>query len=130
MSDQNRKLRSVIETFGSDVETIREKLISILISFYEAQERDVMIGFFFTGRDLVTIATKQAAFVLKATGLTQTYSGKSPGQAHTALPKIRLGQFNRRIEILRETLTQKGLTVDQVNIWIAFEKMFENVVVG
>lgn len=126
----NKALRSVIETFGSDLDSQRARLESILTTFYQNQERDVMIGFFFTGRDLTDIARKQAAFVLKATGLSESYSGKSPGSAHTALPQIRLGQFNRRLQILKETLTQAGLTETQVDTWVAFERMFENVVVG
>ena len=130
MQPANKALRSVIESFGRDLDSQRTRLIEILSIFYQNQERDVMIGFFFTGRDLVAIATKQAAFILKATGLVNEYTGKSPGQAHTALPPIRLGQFNRRIEILRDTLNAAGLSSEQVTAWVAFEKMFEKAVVG
>lgn len=126
----NKELRLVIESFGTDLESQRARLVEILGTFYSAQESDMMIGFFFTGRDLGSIARKQSEFILKATGLVSEYTGKSPASAHMALPPIRLGQFNRRIEILKETLAKNGLTPEQINTWVAFERLFEKVVVG
>ena len=71
----NKELRGVIETFGRGLESRRTRLVEILTEFYQAQERDVMIGFFFTGRDLPEIARKQSEFILKATGLVSEYTG-------------------------------------------------------
>ncbi len=41
----------------------------ILNDFYARLERDVMIGFFFSGQDVSKIAEKQLNFLLKAMGV-------------------------------------------------------------
>ncbi len=43
--------------------------------------KDVMIGFFFTGKNLDLIASTQMAFSLKAMGIAKTYEGNIPTKA-------------------------------------------------
>ena len=103
---------------------------SIVLDFYARMEKDVMIGFFFTGRDIPSIAAKQTEFLLRAMGATPSYSGKAPADAHTALPPILTGHFDRRLKILEEALSAAGLTHEQVLVWIGFENAFRNAIVS
>lgn len=101
----------------------------VLRDFYSEMNQDAMIGFFFRGKDTDAIAEKQSEFILKAAGLVTIYTGKNPASAHLGMPPIRMGQFNRRIQILKDLLSKKGLPQDAIDTWIAFEESFRNVVV-
>ena len=102
----------------------------LVLAFYEAMEKDPMIGFFFSGRDLAAIAEKQAGFILLAAGMNRKFDGKGPATAHGALPPILPGHFDRRIVILRETLQASGLSPDTIALWIRFEESFRTQVVS
>lgn len=105
------------------------RLVEILVDFYQRQSKDTMIGYFFTGKDLSSIAQKQAQFLLKALGIKQVYSGKTPASAHLELPAIRIGHFNRRLRILEDTLRAQGFSTGDIQTWVAFESRFKDVVV-
>ena len=105
-----------------------ENLRKILIDFYQRMERDVMIGFFFTGKDVEAIALKQLSFLMRAMGATPSYSGKAPADAHGELPPIRRGMFDRRLRILEETLIDHNLSADDTRTWVAFENAFRDAV--
>ena len=106
-----------------------DRVHAILLDFYAAMSRDVLIGFFFDGKDLSVIAAKQAAFLLRAMGATESYAGKAPAQAHTQLPPILTGHLDRRLRILEQTLSQHGLTAADIATWVAFEEAFRDAVV-
>ena len=91
--------------------------------------QDILIGFFFDGKDSDSIADKQLEFLLVAMGVQPQFQGKGPAQAHLGLPPILKGHFDRRIFILAETLKDHGLEEKEIKAWISFEKAFENVVV-
>ena len=100
----------------------------IVSDFYEKVSQDVLIGFFFTGRDLVHIADMQSQFLMKAMGAVEQYSGRLPAQAHEQLPPILRGHFDRRLVILRETLRDHGLSESDIQVWIDFENAFRSVI--
>jgi hemoglobin len=106
-----------------------EGLRKILQDFYQRMSKDILIGFFFDGKDLTHIAEMQMKFLMRAMGATPTYSGKAPAQAHTELPKILSGHFDRRLRILEETLRAHGLAEPEVQTWIAFENAFRDSIV-
>jgi truncated hemoglobin YjbI len=105
-------------------------LFSILNEFYLRMSKDLMIGFFFDKHDLEHIALMQGKFVLNAAGLISSYDGKGPSTAHIALPPILSGHFDRRLVILRETLTAQGLSENQIKTWVRFEESFRAIVVS
>ena len=86
--------------------------------------KDVLIGFFFDGRDVDAIAEKQKEFLMRAFGASSSYSGKPPAQAHTALPPILSGHFDRRLKLLETTLLAHGLSRVDIDLWIGFENAF------
>ncbi len=118
------KLRALFESAGHE-----DGLRNILLDFYARMARDVMIGFFFEGKNLADIVDKQIGFLLRAAGLRESYSGKAPAAAHLELPKILPGHFDRRLRILEETLSAHGLTPDAIATWVAFESAFRDGIV-
>lgn len=104
-------------------------LASILQDFYARMSRDLMIGYFFEGKDIVAIAEMQKQFLMRAMGAQETYSGKAPAQAHLELPNILTGHFDRRLRILEETLRAHGVDDEDIRIWITFENAFREGIV-
>jgi hemoglobin len=101
-------------------------LEALLQEFYARMANDVLIGFFFTGKNVPAIASKQKEFLMKAMGVAPSYEGKAPAQAHTKLAPILKGHFDRRLQILEDLLKEKGLPEADWKAWIAFENAFRN----
>ncbi len=120
-----QKLQALILELGGP-----PRLLHLLERFYERMSQDVMIGFFFDGKDLQQIASKQQEFILKAAGLSPRYSGKNPATAHLTLPPILDGHFDRRIQLLKELLAEEKVSSVSIATWIEFESAFRNVVVA
>ena len=89
-----------------------------------------MIGYFFEGKPIAEIAAKQGEFILMAAGVLQKFEGRGPATAHTNLPPIYEGHFDRRLVLLRETLLTEGLTPAQIETWVQFEESFRAMVVS
>lgn len=106
-----------------------EAVSRILLRFYERMASDTMLGFFFAGKNLEVIASKQKEFLLRAAGQKPSYSGRPPAQAHLLLPPILPGHFDRRILLLREILAEEGLTPEQSASWTEFEELFRDAIV-
>jgi truncated hemoglobin YjbI len=124
------QLQAIIRSLGPDLDSQTLKLNSILEDFYERMHSDTMLGYFFIGKDLKHIAHQQGQFLLNAAGMIPKFEGKGPHSAHTALPPIWEGHFDRRITLLRETLIHHGLAAPMMELWIAFESSFRNIVVS
>lgn len=105
------------------------RIRKIVLDFYERMKGDVLVGFFFDGRDIASIASKQSEFLLRAMGILGSYSGRAPADAHGTLPPILTGHFDRRLKILEETLSAAGLSRDQIMVWIGFENAFRDAIV-
>lgn len=117
------KLKLLYESLGE------ERLQGILREFYRRMSQDVLIGYFFDGKDIQHIADQQLGFLLLAMGVKKTYSGKLPTHAHLDLPPIYTGHFDRRLTLLRQTLKDSGLKDEEIKVWVDFEDAFRNVVV-
>lgn len=104
-------------------------LQALLDDFYSRMSDDVMIGFFFDGKDLKHIASMQKQFLMKAMGAASSYSGLAPADAHLKLAPILTGFFDRRLQILRETLADHGLNTAQIETWIKFENAFRDGII-
>ena len=124
-SPMRSELAELITSIGGET-----ALFSILNEFYIRMSKDLMIGFFFEKHDLEHIAHMQGKFILNAAGLATSYEGKGPSTAHTALPPILSGHFDRRLVILHETLTARGLEAKQIETWVRFEESFRAIVVS
>ena len=123
-TSKKARLQALFQHIGSE-----ERLEAILSVFYQRLSGDLLVGFFFTGKDLGQIAKMQAAFLLKAMGVRPTYPGKLPTDAHKAIPPILKGHFDRRLIVLREVLNEQELAPEFVEVWIEFEEAFRTNVV-
>ena len=108
----------------------REQLREFLENFYQDLARDVLVGFFFTGKDLRSIADKQSSFLWKAAGLAPSYTGHAPSTAHLGLARVLDGHFDRRLLILESHLRRLGLEPGEIAVWIALENAFRGSIVG
>jgi truncated hemoglobin YjbI len=129
MTFNRAALRELLEHLGP------ARLEEILLRFYERQADDVLIGFFFADssregalRDLRTIARKQGQFMLRSAGLVALEFTRPPNKAHSELPPILEGHFQRRLFLLRETLRAEGLKESDINLWVSFEESFKTAV--
>ena len=104
-------------------------LDKILADFYARMSTDILIGYFFQGKDLPLIARMQKLFLMRAMGITGSYPGKAPAFAHLELPTILSGHFDRRLRLLEETLRSHGLNVEDIRTWVGFEEVFRASIV-
>ena len=118
------KLKLLYKNLGG-----RKPLLEILKDFYKRMSQDILIGFFFDNKDTDKIAAQQQKFLLKAMGVAKTYAGKTPARAHDKLPPILAGHFDRRIQILRETLEDHELAAEDIRTWLGFERAFRAAIV-
>jgi truncated hemoglobin YjbI len=118
------ELKSLFEKLGE------KQLRAILYDFYHRMAGDVLIGYFFSGKDTQVIAEKQLHFLMFAMGAETSYEGKSPTTAHLELPPIFSGHFDRRLVILKQTLEAHSVAAEDIRTWIDFENAFRDVLVS
>jgi hemoglobin len=95
------------------------KLREVVTDFYARVFPDVMIGFMFAGKDRQRLIDKEwelAATILGAPDVK--YTGRAMRTAHAQTP-IFGGHFERRLQILRETLRDHQIDPDVQRVWIA-----------
>lgn len=93
------------------------RLREVIEDFYGRVFDDVMIGFFFKGKDRAHLVQLELEFALRFLGADVAYTGRPLPEAH-ASHRIMGGQFNRRLQILRETLAHHKLPSAVVECWI------------
>lgn len=103
----------------------KDAIHTIITQFYDKLFDDVMVGFLFKKAPKDRLISQQTAFLCKAFGGPDDYIGKSPGSAHTHLP-ILPGHFDRRIQILEQTLTEAGIDDKPKAKWIQIENSFRS----
>ena len=116
--------------YHSDLGGSPERLRLILDEFYERMSKDILLDFFFAGKDLKAISAKQAEFLLRVLGASPSYSGRPPAQAHLEMPPILSGHFDRRLKILEETLRKHGLPEEAIRAWLGFENAFRETIIA
>jgi hemoglobin len=95
-----------------------DKLRAVIADFYDRVFADVMIGFLFQGKDkarLIQLEWELAARMLGATDVP--YTGRPLRVAHAQSP-IFGGHFERRLQILRETMRAHDVDEDVQRVWI------------
>lgn len=106
------KSSELFDRIGADA------LRAVITDFYDRVFRDIMIGFMFQGKDrrhLVDREYELAAALLGAPGVT--YTGRPMRVAH-AQHTIFGGQFERRLQIMRETMRDHRVDPDVQKAWI------------
>ena len=103
----------LVELAGGPV-ALRE----VLTDFYDRVFADTMIGFFFMKADKSRLIEKELELTLRALGADVEYTGRDMPTAHAA-HHIMGGQFDRRLQILRETLADHDVAEPVREAWIA-----------
>lgn len=104
---------SLFDQIGGDA------LRAVLADFYDRLFRDVMIGFMFQGKDKQQLVQREWEFTAGFLGAPNTsYSGRPMRTAH-AQHRIFGGHFERRLQILRETMADHQVPAAVRDAWIA-----------
>ena len=94
-----------------------ERLRAVITDFYDRIFRDVMIGFLFAGKDRARLIEKEYELTARLLGADVAYTGKPLREAHARSP-ILGGHFERRMEILRQTLAAHAIDPEVVAAWL------------
>jgi hemoglobin len=93
------------------------KLREVITDFYGRLFGDVMIGFLFEGKSRQHLIDREVEFTAGFLGGDMKYTGRPMRTAHAASP-IFGGHFERRLQILRETLRDHAVDADVQRVWI------------
>ena len=93
------------------------KLRAVLEDFYARVFSDVMIGFLFQGKDRQRLIDREYEFTANLLGGEVRYTGRPMRAAHAQSP-IFGGHFERRLQILRETLADHAIDPEVQQVWL------------
>jgi hemoglobin len=113
---------SLFDRIGPDV------LRAVVTDFYERVFRDVMIGYLFEGKDRQRLVDKEWELTAWLLGGEVVYTGKSMREAHAAV-HIFGGHFDRRLQLLRNTLRDHAVDPEVSTAWIAHHEALRDQVV-
>ena len=102
---------SLFDRIGPDA------LRAAITEFYDRVFGDVMIGFLFEGKDRQRLIDREYEFTAGLLGGEVRYTGRPMREAHANLP-IFGGHFERRLQLLRETLRDRGVDAEVQRAWI------------
>jgi hemoglobin len=105
----------------------KDRLRDIIETFYDRVFDDPMIGFLFTGVDQQKLIDMQVSYIDANLGDGE-YEGTPIRKAHREHP-ILPGHFDRRHEILRETLEDFDVDEDIANRWLEFEQSLRPLII-
>jgi hemoglobin len=94
-----------------------EKLRAVIADFYDRVFTDVMIGFLFEGKSKQTLIQREYEFTAGFLGADIKYTGRPMRAAHASSP-IFGGHFERRLQILRETMHDHAVDPDVEKAWM------------
>lgn len=93
------------------------KLRAVVTDFYSRIFGDVMIGFLFEGKSRQHLIDREYEFTASFLGGDVKYTGRPMRTAHAQSP-IFGGHFERRLQILRETLRDNAVDPEVQRAWI------------
>ena len=94
-----------------------DKLRTVIADFYDRIFADVMIGFLFQGKSKQTLIDREYEFTAGFLGADVKYTGRPMRVAHAQSP-IFGGHFERRLQILRETMRDHGVDEEVQKVWL------------
>lgn len=93
------------------------KLREVITDFYARLFGDIMIGFLFQGKDRQRLIDREYEFTANFLGGGVKYTGRAMREAHAKSP-IFGGHFERRLQILRETIRDHAVNPEVAEVWI------------
>jgi hemoglobin len=107
----------------------RPGLEAILSDFYDRVFADPMIGYLFKGKSRERLVELEVQFTARALGAMTDYEGRGMRAAHATL-RITGGQFDRRLQILRETLRDHQVDGEVQAAWLSHGRALRRAVVA
>lgn len=104
-------------------------LRAIVDDFVARVFADSMIGFFFRDADQRRIRELEYQHAAEHLGGPVRYRGRALAEVHAKHP-IRGGHFDRRMQILRDTLDRHGVPSDLRDAWLAHVESLRALVTG
>lgn len=101
------------------------KLRAVVTEFYARVFPDEMIGFLFQGKNRAHLIEKEYEFTARLLGADVKYTGRPMRTAHAQLP-IFGGHFERRLQILRETLADLRVDLEVAQAWIEHTRLLRS----
>jgi len=101
-----------------------QALRAIVDDFIDRVSRDMIVGFFFQGKDLGRIAAREYELAAERMGGPARYSGRPLDAAHGKLG-INRGHLRRRLVILQAVLRAHGVDDAVAEAWVAHERGLE-----
>jgi hemoglobin len=106
-----------------------DSLRAVVTDFYDRVFADVMIGYMFARADKQRLIDKECELTARFLGGEQRYTGKSMRDAHAA-HSIFEGQFDRRLQILKNTLADHAIDAEVAQAWIDHQIALRDQVVS
>ena len=94
-----------------------DRLREVIVDFYDRIFADIMIGFLFHGKDRQRLIDMEWEFTARLLGADVPYTGRPMRAAHAKSP-ILGGHFERRLQILKDTLADHDIDPDVRECWI------------
>ena len=114
---------AVFDRIGGDA------LRAVIVDFYDRVFDDIIIGFLFAGKDKARLVEMEWQFTAKFLGADLPYRGRSMPEAHKRVP-ILGGHFERRLQILRNTMADHHVDPDVQKAWIDHQLAMRALVTG
>lgn len=114
---------SLFDRIGPDA------LRAVITDFYDRVFRDVMIGYMFEGKDRARLVDKEYELTARILGGAVPYTGKGMREAHAAL-HIFGGHFDRRVQLLKNTMRDHAVDPEVQAAWIAHHEALRDQIVG
>ncbi|MCG8557828.1 MAG: group 1 truncated hemoglobin [Proteobacteria bacterium] len=104
-------------------------LRAIIGEFIDAVFDDPMIGFFFRSADKKRIKMLELQHASELLGGPHRYRGRPLDKAHAKHP-IMGGHFDRRLQLLRETLERREAPIAVIETWIEHSRALRPLITG
>jgi hemoglobin len=103
---------------------------AVLEDFYDRVFSDVMIGYLFARvrGDRARLVERELELTMGLLGARSAYAGKPMREAHRALG-IMGGQFDRRLQLLRETIADHDVPDEVARAWLEHAESMRPLIV-
>ena len=99
----------------------------IVDGFVDRASKDMIIGFFFDGKDLARVKQHEFEHAARTLGAVIPYTGRPIPSLHRPL-RINGGQFRRRLALLRQQIDSAGVPLAVKELWLAEQMRMERAI--
>lgn len=97
---------------------------AIIDRFVDRVFDDMIIGFFFVGKDRAAVKQHEYEHAAAVLGAPVPYTGRPIARLHRPL-KINGGQFRRRLALLRQEIERAGVSAAIAAVWLGAQEAMQ-----